>query len=204
MRYQKRACSRRLFSPPRGLLEDWPSGTLPARQPEGEMRAQATLVDALLHAPADVGSIPTVSIVMLLGPLSRLLRSRDDRVRRQLEVAGELTGRAGAGVPWLDRVRRLADEGRHRGPDRRAAGLGPDRVAPAVHAVAEEGGDADGWAAGDARIRRGERERAVDRVGDAGALREGARTAGQLEAEQARPRGRPRSSCGRWRCRRTR
>src|SRR5215208_8334983 len=62
MRYQKRACPRRLSSPPRGLSEDWPSGTLPARQPEGEIRAQATLVDALLHAPADVGSIPTVSI----------------------------------------------------------------------------------------------------------------------------------------------
>ena len=46
----------------RGDLQGgWLSGTLPGRQPEGEIRALATLVDAIHHAAADVGSIPTVS-----------------------------------------------------------------------------------------------------------------------------------------------
>jgi hypothetical protein len=40
----------------------WLSGTPPERQPESEIRALATLVEAVLNASADVGSIPTVSI----------------------------------------------------------------------------------------------------------------------------------------------
>src|SRR3954451_1091725 len=40
----------------------WSPGTPPARQPEDENRAPATLVDATFHATADAGSIPAVSI----------------------------------------------------------------------------------------------------------------------------------------------
>src|SRR5439155_6167641 len=39
----------------------WSPGTLSARQPGGETRAPTTLVEAVHHAAADVGSIPTVS-----------------------------------------------------------------------------------------------------------------------------------------------
>src|SRR5947209_13082633 len=52
----------RLLPPRRGPQGSWSRGTLPARLPRDEIRAPATLVDAVLYAPADVGSIPTVSI----------------------------------------------------------------------------------------------------------------------------------------------
>src|SRR4051794_30707277 len=40
----------------------WSPRPPPARQPEDETRAPATLVDATFHATADAGSIPAVSI----------------------------------------------------------------------------------------------------------------------------------------------
>src|SRR5947209_4825320 len=52
----------RLLPPRRGPQGSWSRGTPPARLPRDETRAPATLVDAVLYAPADVGSIPTVSI----------------------------------------------------------------------------------------------------------------------------------------------
>src|SRR5437588_4067869 len=51
----------RLLPPRWGPQGSWSRGTPPARLPRDETRAPATLVDAVLYAPADVGSIPTVS-----------------------------------------------------------------------------------------------------------------------------------------------
>jgi hypothetical protein len=72
------------LSPPRspsarrGLFEGWSPGTPPARQPGDEIRVPDTLVDVISHAPADVGSIPTVSISPTFRPKSEPGGTRHD------------------------------------------------------------------------------------------------------------------------------
>ena len=46
---------------PGDINRGWLPETRPARRPGSEIRGPATLVEAVLYAPADVGSIPTVS-----------------------------------------------------------------------------------------------------------------------------------------------
>src|SRR4051812_9111344 len=68
---------RRSASPEPGTsFRGWSSATPPARRAEDEIRAPDTLVEAALHAIADVGSIPTVSTgVGKAAPLSGFSRS---------------------------------------------------------------------------------------------------------------------------------
>src|SRR5437588_6289410 len=76
----------------------WSSGPPPARQPEDETRAPATLVDATFHATADAGSIPAVSINACLLP-PRGERGHDLALLAALRIVAAVSPTTDIGPP---------------------------------------------------------------------------------------------------------